>query len=42
MTDVRVESDSLGQVEVPAEKLWGARIACHPMSTRRSLYSFMQ
>jgi fumarate hydratase class II len=33
MTDVRVESDSLGQVEVPATKLWGAQ-------TQRSLHHF--
>ena len=33
MTDVRVESDSLGQVEVPADKLWGAQ-------TQRSLQHF--
>jgi len=33
MTDVRTESDSLGQVEVPAEKLWGAQ-------TQRSLEHF--
>ena len=25
MTDMRLESDSLGQVEVPADKLWGAQ-----------------
>jgi fumarate hydratase class II len=30
MTDVRKESDSLGVVEVPADKLWGAQ-------TQRSL-----
>ncbi|HTO66448.1 MAG TPA: lyase family protein, partial [Bradyrhizobium sp.] len=33
MTDVRVESDSLGTVEVPADKLWGAQ-------TQRSLEHF--
>src|SRR6201981_1339271 len=33
MTDVRKESDSLGQVEVPADKLWGAQ-------TQRSLEHF--
>ena len=33
MTDFRVESDSLGTVEVPAEKLWGAQ-------TQRSLEHF--
>jgi fumarate hydratase, class II len=33
MTDVRVESDSLGQVEVPGDRLWGAQ-------TRRSLEHF--
>jgi fumarate hydratase class II len=30
VTDIRVESDSLGRVEVPADKLWGAQ-------TQRSL-----
>lgn len=30
MTDLRKETDSLGEVEVPAEKLWGAQ-------TQRSL-----
>jgi fumarate hydratase, class II len=33
MSDVRVESDSLGKVEVPADKLWGAQ-------TQRSLEHF--
>jgi fumarate hydratase, class II len=33
MTDVRTESDSLGVVEVPADKLWGAQ-------TQRSLEHF--
>ena len=33
MTDVRKESDSLGVVEVPADKLWGAQ-------TQRSLEHF--
>jgi fumarate hydratase, class II len=33
MPDVRKESDSLGEVEVPADKLWGAQ-------TQRSLEHF--
>ena len=33
MTDVRTESDSLGVVQVPADKLWGAQ-------TQRSLEHF--
>ena len=33
MTAVRVESDSLGEVRVPADKLWGAQ-------TQRSLEHF--
>ena len=33
MTNMRVESDSLGKVEVPADKLWGAQ-------TQRSLEHF--
>jgi fumarate hydratase class II len=33
MSDVRVESDSLGHIEVPADKLWGAQ-------TQRSLQHF--
>src|ERR1700739_4302979 len=33
MTGTRVETDSLGQVEVPADKLWGAQ-------TQRSLEHF--
>jgi fumarate hydratase class II len=33
VTDIRVESDSLGHVEVPADKLWGAQ-------TQRSLEHF--
>jgi fumarate hydratase, class II len=33
MTDYRIESDSLGKVEVPADKLWGAQ-------TQRSLEHF--
>src|SRR5580704_14172539 len=33
MTDVRKETDSLGEVEVPADKLWGAQ-------TQRSLEHF--
>jgi fumarate hydratase, class II len=33
MTEVRTESDSLGEVEVPADKLWGAQ-------TQRSLEHF--
>ncbi len=33
MTDVKIETDSLGQVEVPADKLWGAQ-------TQRSLEHF--
>ena len=26
MSDVRTETDSLGEVDVPADKLWGAQI----------------
>jgi fumarate hydratase, class II len=33
MTEVRTESDSLGEVDVPADKLWGAQ-------TQRSLHHF--
>ncbi len=33
MENVRIESDSLGEVHVPAEKLWGAQ-------TQRSLEHF--
>jgi len=33
MTDIRVESDSMGRIEVPADKLWGAQ-------TQRSLEHF--
>jgi fumarate hydratase class II len=33
MTNVRIESDSMGQVEVPADKYWGAQ-------TQRSLQNF--
>jgi len=33
MGDVRIESDSLGDVQVPADKLWGAQ-------TQRSLEHF--
>ncbi len=33
MTDIRKESDSLGEVEVPGDKLWGAQ-------TQRSLHHF--
>ena len=33
MTEVRTEADSLGRVEVPADKLWGAQ-------TQRSLQHF--
>jgi fumarate hydratase, class II len=33
MTSVRVESDSMGQIEVPADKYWGAQ-------TQRSLQNF--
>ena len=33
MADVRTETDSLGEVEVPADKLWGAQ-------TQRSLEHF--
>jgi fumarate hydratase class II len=33
MTDVRIESDSMGPVEVPADKYWGAQ-------TQRSLQNF--
>jgi fumarate hydratase, class II len=33
MTDVRLESDSMGQVQIPADKLWGAQ-------TQRSLEHF--
>ncbi len=33
MTNVRTESDSLGSVDVPADKLWGAQ-------TQRSLEHF--
>ena len=33
MGDVRIESDSLGNVQVPADKLWGAQ-------TQRSLEHF--
>jgi fumarate hydratase, class II len=33
MTDMRKETDSLGEVEVPADKLWGAQ-------TQRSLEHF--
>ena len=33
MTDTRIETDSLGTVEVPADKLWGAQ-------TQRSLEHF--
>jgi fumarate hydratase, class II len=29
VTDIRVESDSLGRVEVPADKLWGAAHRAH-------------
>src|SRR3984885_9817159 len=33
MTQVRIESDSMGEVEVPADKYWGAQ-------TQRSLQNF--
>ena len=33
MSDVRIETDSMGEVEVPADKLWGAQ-------TQRSLHFF--
>jgi fumarate hydratase, class II len=33
MSDVRIETDSLGEVRVPADKLWGAQ-------TQRSLEHF--
>jgi fumarate hydratase, class II len=33
MTDIRKETDSLGEVDVPADKLWGAQ-------TQRSLKHF--
>lgn len=33
MTEFRVETDSLGDVDVPADKLWGAQ-------TQRSLEHF--
>jgi len=33
MTDMRKETDSLGEVDVPADKLWGAQ-------TQRSLEHF--
>ena len=33
MTDIRKETDSLGEVDVPADKLWGAQ-------TQRSLEHF--
>ena len=33
MSDIRIETDSLGVVEVPADKLWGAQ-------TQRSLEHF--
>jgi fumarate hydratase class II len=33
MTSVRVESDSMGKVDVPADKLWGSQ-------TQRSLEHF--
>ena len=33
MTDIRKESDSMGEVDVPADKLWGAQ-------TQRSLEHF--
>ena len=33
MTAVRVESDSMGEVQIPADKLWGAQ-------TQRSLEHF--
>jgi fumarate hydratase class II len=33
MNDVRIESDSMGQIEVPADKYWGAQ-------TQRSLQNF--
>jgi fumarate hydratase class II len=33
MGDIRIETDSLGEVEVPADKLWGAQ-------TQRSLEHF--
>lgn len=32
-SDIRIESDSLGEVDVPADKLWGAQ-------TQRSLEPF--
>jgi fumarate hydratase class II len=33
MTEIRKETDSLGEVDVPADKLWGAQ-------TQRSLKHF--
>ena len=33
MSDVRIETDSLGEVQIPGEKLWGAQ-------TQRSLEHF--
>ncbi len=33
MTEMRIESDSFGELEVPADKLWGAQ-------TARSLMNF--
>ena len=33
MSDVRIESDTMGQIEVPANRYWGAQ-------TQRSLENF--
>ena len=33
MTNTRIESDSMGEIEVPADKYWGAQ-------TERSLHDF--
>jgi fumarate hydratase, class II len=33
LSDVRIEADSLGEVDVPADKLWGAQ-------TQRSIEHF--
>ena len=40
MADMRKESDSLGVVEVPADRLWGASVAvidCVPTVCRTAL-----
>src|ERR1700675_1091999 len=42
MTDIRKETDSLGEVDVPADKLWGEKAAANANHASGRLDAYLQ